>query len=194
VLREIFDEHAEVFEEARENLLPELQKAAELAEACLASGNKLLVFGNGGSAADAQHFAAELVGRFEQDRRPLPAIALTVDTSLLTAVGNDHGFEQVFARQVEALGSPGDLLVAISTSGNSANVICAADKGREMGCCLIGFTGQEGGQLADRVDVLIAAPSRTVARIQEIHELCLHGLAAWLERSLCSEDDGRVHE
>jgi len=97
VLREIFDEHAQVFEEARQELLPELQKAAELAEACLAAGHRLLVFGNGGSAADAQHFAAELVGRFEQDRRPLPAVALTVDTSLLTAVGNDHGFEQIFS-------------------------------------------------------------------------------------------------
>lgn len=194
MLRQIFDEHARVFEEARENLLPDLQKAAEVAEACLASGNKLLVFGNGGSAADAQHFAAELVGRFEQDRRPLPAVALTVDTSLLTAVGNDHGFEQIFARQVEALGGPGDLLVAISTSGNSANVIRAADKGREMGCRLIGLTGEEGGQLADRADVLIAAPSGTVARIQEIHELCLHALAAWLERRLGAEDGGRAHE
>ena len=97
MLKEIFDEHAQVFEEARETLLPELQDAAELAESCLAAGNRLLVFGNGGSAADAQHFAAELVGRFERDRRPLPAIALTVDTSLLTAVGNDHGFEQIFA-------------------------------------------------------------------------------------------------
>jgi len=194
VLREIFDEHAQVFEEARENLLPELRKAAELAETCLASGNKLLVFGNGGSAADAQHFAAELVGRFEQDRRPLPAVALTVDTSLLTAVGNDQGFEEIFARQVAALAGPGDLLVAISTSGQSENVIRAVDKGREMGCRLIGLTGEEGGRLADRVDVLIAAPSRTVARIQEIHELCLHALAAWLERALCSEDDWRVRE
>jgi len=194
VLREIFDEHAQVFEEARENLLPELQKAAELAETCLASGNKLLVFGNGGSAADAQHFAAELVGRFEQDRRPLPAIALTVDTSLLTAVSNDHGFEQIFSRQVEALGGPGDLLVAISTSGSSANVLRAAELGREMGCRSIGLTGEEGGQLADRVDVLIAAPSRTVARIQEIHELCLHALAAWLERRLCTNPDGRQSE
>jgi D-sedoheptulose 7-phosphate isomerase len=189
MLREIFDEHAQVFEEARTRLLPDLERAAELAEACLAAGNKLLVFGNGGSAADAQHFAAELVGRFERDRRPLPAVALTVDTSLLTAVANDHGFEQIFARQVEALGGPGDLLVALSTSGNSANVLSAVDKGREMGCRAIGFTGEGGGRLADRVDVLIAAPSRTVARIQEIHELCLHALAAWLERRLCPEED-----
>ena len=141
MLQEIFDEHAQVFEEARGRLLPELQQAAELAEACLADGHRVLVFGNGGSAADAQHFAAELVGRFEQDRRALPAVALTVDSSLLTAVGNDHGFDQIFARQVEALGAPGDLLVAISTSGNSANVLRAAEKGREMGCRSIGFTG-----------------------------------------------------
>lgn len=194
MLQEIFDEHAQVLEEARESLLPELQKAADLAEACLAAGHRLLVFGNGGSAADAQHFAAELVGRFEQDRRPLPAIALTVDTSLLTAVGNDHGFEQIFTRQVEALGGPGDVLVAISTSGNSANVVRAAEKGREMGCRSIGLTGRDGGQLGESVDVLIAAPSRTVARVQEIHELCLHGLAAWLERRLCSGDGEGGHE
>lgn len=186
MLQEIFDEHAQVFEEARGRLLAELQQAAELAEACLAEGHRVLVFGNGGSAADAQHFAAELVGRFEQNRRALPAIALTVDTSLLTAVGNDHGFDQIFARQVEALGAPGDLLVAISTSGNSANVLRAAEKGREMGCRSIGLTGEDGGELAARVDVLIAVPSRTVARIQEVHELCLHALAAWLERRLCS--------
>jgi D-sedoheptulose 7-phosphate isomerase len=189
VLQEIFEEHARVLAEARKRLLPDLQAAAEMAERCLATGNKLLVFGNGGSAADAQHFAAELVGRFERDRRSLPAVALTVDTSLLTAVGNDHGFEQIFSRQVEALGRPGDLLVAISTSGSSANVVRAVDKGRDLGCRVIGFTGEGGGQMADRVDVLIAAPSRTVARIQEIHELCLHALAAWLERRLCPEDD-----
>lgn len=189
MLQEIFDEHAQVFEEARGRLLPELQQAAELAEACLAEGHRVLVFGNGGSAADAQHFAAELVGRFEQNRRALPAIALTVDTSLLTAVGNDHGFDQIFARQVEALGAPGDLLVAISTSGNSGNVLRAAEKGREMGCRSIGLTGEDGGELAARVDVLIAVPSRTVARIQEVHELCLHALAAWLERRLCSETE-----
>ena len=194
MLQEIFDEHAQVFEEARGRLLPELQRAAELAEACLADGHRVLVFGNGGSAADAQHFAAELVGRFEQDRRALPAVALTVDSSLLTAVGNDHGFDQIFARQVEALGAPGDLLVAISTSGNSANVLRAAEKGREMGCRSIGFTGEDGGELADRVDVLIAVPSRTVARIQEVHELCLHALAAWLERRLCSETEREGRE
>ena len=194
MLQEIFDEHAQVFEEARGRLLPELQQAAELAEACLADGHRVLVFGNGGSAADAQHFAAELVGRFEQDRRALPAVALTVDSSLLTAVGNDHGFDQIFARQVEALGAPGDLLVAISTSGNSANVLRAAEKGREMGCRSIGLTGEDGGELVDQVDVLIAVPSRTVARIQEVHELCLHALAAWLERRLCSETEREGRE
>lgn len=194
MLKEIFDEHAEVFERARASVLPDLQSAAELAEACLAGGNKLLVFGNGGSAADAQHFAAELVGRFERDRRSLPAVALTVDTSLLTAVGNDHGFDQIFARQVEALAAPGDLLVAISTSGNSVNVLEAVNRGRELGCRVVGMTGEEGGRLVARVDVLIAAPSRNVARIQEIHELCLHGLAAWLERRLCSDDDQESSE
>lgn len=194
MLKEIFDEHAEVFERARASVLPDLRSAAELAEACLAGGNKLLVFGNGGSAADAQHFAAELVGRFERDRRSLPAVALTVDTSLLTAVGNDHGFDQIFARQVEALAAPGDLLVAISTSGNSVNVLEAVNRGRELGCRVVGMTGEKGGRLVARVDVLIAAPSRNVARIQEIHELCLHGLAAWLERRLCSDDDQESSE
>jgi len=187
LLIEHFDEHAQVLEKTRASQLPSLEAAAELAEASLKAGGKLLVFGNGGSAADAQHFAAELEGRFERDRQALSAIALTVNTSTLTAVANDYGFEQTFRRQVEALARAGDVAIAISTSGNSKNVIAAARAARQRGCRVIGLTGEGGGVLAEHCDVLIAIPTRTVSRIQEMHELCLHALASWLERRLSSE-------
>lgn len=190
MIREAFEQHARVLAAMQSTRLEELQKAAELAETCLRAGGKILALGNGGSAADAQHFAAELVGRFERDRRPLPALALTVNTSTLTAVGNDYGFEHVFERQVEALAAPGDLLLAITTSGSSPNVIAAARRARRMGCSVIGLTGEHGGALADWADRLIAVPSTNVARIQEMHEICLHVLAAWLEDRAVQPDAG----
>jgi len=189
LLREQFEEHARVLDKTLALQLPALERAAELAEACLRSGGKILIFGNGGSAADAQHFAAELEGRFEMDRAALSAVALTVNTSTLTAVSNDYGFQQIFSRQVEGLATAGDLAIAISTSGNSANVVAAARVARDLGCKVVGLTGEGGGDLAEHCDALIAVPSKTVSRIQEMHELCLHCLAAWLERRLFSGED-----
>lgn len=157
----------------RERLLEtcrvELGEAALAVYDAIAGGHKILLCGNGGSAADAQHIAAELVGRYVRERGPLPALALTVDTSILTAVANDYGFEQVFARQVTALGAPGDVLVAISTSGRSPNVIAACRAARAGGLRVIGLTGEAGGQLRDVSDVCIRVPSRSTARIQECH-------------------------
>jgi D-sedoheptulose 7-phosphate isomerase len=193
MIREAFEQHARILAAMRSTQLEELQKAAELAESCLRAGGKILALGNGGSAADAQHFAAELVGRFERDRHPLPALALTVNTSTLTAIGNDYGFESVFERQVEALAAPGDLLLAITTSGNSPNVIAAASSARRLGCAVVGLTGESGGALAEWADRLIAVPSTNVARIQEMHEICLHALAAWLEARALPAGAGEEH-
>src|SRR2546421_2198010 len=144
-------------------------EASSLIMGCLRSGGKLLLFGNGGSAADAQHLAAEFIGRFSGERRALPAIALTTDSSILTAVGNDYGFEQVFARQIQALGRRGDVAVAISTSGNSANVLQGVKEARKRNLKTIGLTGKDGGALARQADVAITIPSTSTARIQECH-------------------------
>lgn len=187
---EVFDEHRRVLQATLSSQLPALEEAARLCETCLKSGGKILTFGNGGSAADAQHFAAELVGRFEMDRGALPALSLTVNTSTLTAIANDYGFEHDFSRQVEGLARPGDVAIAISTSGNSGNVVLAAKTAREKGCQVVGMTGPGGGALAEHCDALIAVPSETVARIQEMHELCLHALAGWLERQLFGQEAG----
>ena len=190
MLREVIEEHSRVLEETLASQLEPFAKVAEMAEECLRGGGKILIFGNGGSAADAQHFAAELVGRFEQDREALPAIALTVNTSSLTAIANDYGFDRIFSRQVEALAKPGDLAIAISTSGESGNVIEAARAARELSCKVVGMTGPGGGTLGELSDALIAIPSKTVARIQEMHEICLHALAAWLEQQFFDEGEG----
>lgn len=184
MIQEAFDEHRNLHDAAAEALIPALRKAAALAETALAGGGKLLALGNGGSAAQSQHLAAELVVRFVRNRRALPAVALSTDTSALTAAGNDFGFEHVFERQVEALAREGDCVVALSTSGSSPNVLRAVDRAREIGCSVIGLTGRDGGGLADRVDVLLAVPSETTARIQEYHQICIHILAGWLEEKL----------
>lgn len=140
----------------------------------LRAGGKVLVFGNGGSAADAQHLAAELVGRFERDRVALPALALTTDSSILTALGNDLGFESVFRRQVEAHGRPGDVAIGITTSGHSVNVLAALVTARERGLVTVGFTGRGGGRTAGLVDYLIDVPHANTARIQEVHAMVVH--------------------
>lgn len=147
----------------------------------LQRGNKLLFAGNGGSAADAQHWAAELVSRFNYDRPGLPGIALTTDTSALTAIGNDYGYERVFARQIEALGRKGDLLFAISTSGNSKNVLYGIETARTLGIEVIGFTGRQGGVMADRCAVCLRMPSDETAKIQEGHELIGHLICGMIE-------------
>ena len=145
---------------------------------------KILLFGNGGSAADAQHIAAEFVGRFLPDRRALPAISLATDTSALTALGNDYGFNAVFSRQVEALGNAGDVAIGISTSGNSPNVVEALDAARKKGLLTIGFTGQDGGEMNGRADVLFRVPSRMTPRIQETHITLGHVLCELVDRDL----------
>jgi D-sedoheptulose 7-phosphate isomerase len=153
--------------------------------ACFNQGGKLLICGNGGSAADAQHLAAEFVNRMRFDRRPLPAIALTTDTSVLTSIANDACYDDVFARQVEALGRAGDVLFALSTSGGSANVLAALRAGRQRGMLTVGFTGQSGAErMAPDCDVLLAVASRDCARIQECHEFVYHVIAGMVEQQL----------
>jgi D-sedoheptulose 7-phosphate isomerase len=158
------------FEREAEHILAQ---AADMAER-LRRGCRILVCGNGGSAADAQHFAAELSGRYVKERRALAGIALSVDTSALTAIGNDYGFDQVFSRQVEALGRPGDLLVGISTSGNSPNIIRAVEAAKELGLRTLGLLGRDGGKLKELCDDALVVPSPVTARIQEIHLMAYH--------------------
>lgn len=166
-----------------------IAKAAECVSDAMRAGNKLLIFGNGGSAADAQHIAAEFVGRYLHDRRALPAIALTVDSSILTAVANDFGFDEVFARQIEALGSPHDVALAISTSGNSPNVLRALDSARRQGLSTIALSGKTGGKMAALADVCVCIPSATTARIQEAHILIGHILCGIAEQSVASPQE-----
>jgi len=187
-IQSTFEEHAEVMAAASEALADPLRRFVELTAACLRSGHKVMVCGNGGSAADAQHLAAELVCRFAFNRRALPALALTTDTSALTAIANDLGFDRIFARQVEALARSGDLLIVISASGRSANVIEAAREARAAGCSVVAMTGSAGGPLAELADLVIAAPSEKVARIQEVHAITVHILAESVEAALCKED------
>ncbi len=159
----------------------------ELLVAAFRAGNKVLLFGNGGSAADAQHIAAELVGRFAFDRPALSALALTVDTSCLTAIGNDHGFDQIFARQIEALARPGDVAIGISTSGNSPNVISGLLAAKKLGLKTVALTGESGGKLRSIVDHCIFAPSQKTPRIQECHSLIGHILSEIVEQELFPE-------
>jgi D-sedoheptulose 7-phosphate isomerase len=150
-------------------------------------GNKLLICGNGGSAADSQHFAAEVVGRFEKERKGFSAIALTTDTSALTAIGNDYGFDKVFSRQVEALGQKGDILIGISTSGNSNNVIEAVKVAKGLGIFTVGLLGKDGGQLKDLVDKAFIVRSNNTARIQEVHITFIHAICRVLDLYLTGE-------
>ncbi|QID32374.1 D-sedoheptulose 7-phosphate isomerase [Pampinifervens florentissimum] len=159
-------------------------EVGEIIARALKDGNKLLLFGNGGSAADAQHIAGEIVGRFKRERRALPAIALTTDTSILTAVGNDYGFERVFERQVEALCMPGDIAIGISTSGNSPNVIRGLMKAHDLGATTIAFTGRDGGKLVDIAHYSFVVPSYDTARIQECHITLAHVLCEIIDRLL----------
>jgi D-sedoheptulose 7-phosphate isomerase len=182
-------ESAALKERIARSLEGEIRKAGDLLVTALLAGKKLLLFGNGGSAADAQHIAAELVGRFVRERSPLPAIALTTDTSALTAIGNDYGFENVFERQIRALGQPGDVAIGISTSGRSANVVRAAEAARQAGIRTIALTGGDGGNLAPIVDVAIVVPSTTTARIQECHITIGHVLCEYVDGELAN--DGR---
>lgn len=166
--------HRKVLEATIEDMQSYIYTAGMITTETLKNGGKILIFGNGGSAADAQHIAAELTGRYKTERKGLPAIALTTDTSALTAISNDFGYEAVFARQVEALANEGDLLIGISTSGNSENVNKALALGKELGCKTIGLSGKEGGAMSDHCDLNIIVPSHNTPRIQEMHILIGH--------------------
>jgi D-sedoheptulose 7-phosphate isomerase len=171
----------------KQALLADLEVAGEIGSRlvdALAAGGKLVLFGNGGSAADAQHVAAELVNRFRRERGTLPAIALTADSSVLTSIGNDYSFEEVFARQVEALVGDGDVVVGLSTSGTSSNVCRGIEVAREKGAFTIGFTGQSGGRIASLADLCFRAPSEDTARIQEVHIAVWHALCDVVETTL----------
>jgi len=165
-------------------LIAALGQIADAMTDALKAGRKILLCGNGGSAADAQHIAGELLSRFEKDRAPMAAIALTTDTSVLTAIGNDYGYEQVFERQVTGLGVKGDVLIALSTSGRSANVLKALEAARARGLLTIGFTGKKGGDMAARCDIVLNAPSDRTPVIQQIHIIAAHIVCGLIERRL----------
>ena len=188
-IQKMFRQSAEVKLRFADQYAPRIEAVAGRMADVLRRGGKLLFFGNGGSAADAQHLSAEFVNRFLRDRGPLAAMALTTDTSALTSIGNDLGFDQVFARQVEALAHPGDLVVAISTSGNSPNVLRGVEAARRLGCGTVGLTGGSGGLLAGAVDEAFVVPSTETPRIQETHITLGHALCALVDEILLSAED-----
>lgn len=165
-------------------LEPSIQRICSLCLSALQNGHKILLAGNGGSAADAQHIAAELVGRFTTERRGLAAMALTTDTSIITSVGNDYGFNSIFARQIQGFGRKGDIFIAISTSGNSSNIIQAVEEAKHLGVIVIGFLGKTGGELKDLVDLPIIIDSENTARIQEMHILIGHILCEYIDENI----------
>ncbi|SFV67372.1 Phosphoheptose isomerase 1 [hydrothermal vent metagenome] len=179
-----FEAHRTTIEKTIEKLIPNIETASEMLTDTLKKGNKVLLCGNGGSAADAQHIAAELTGRYKSERKGLPGIALTTDTSALTAIGNDYGYARVFDRQVEALANEGDLLIGISTSGNSANVLSALKTAKAHGCTTIGFSGHTGGAMNEICDINLVVPSDDTPRIQEMHILFGHTLCQIVDNEL----------
>jgi D-sedoheptulose 7-phosphate isomerase len=187
VFQHALDEHIAVIQAMSAQRQVFERVASEMTRAILL-GKKVLWCGNGGSAADSQHLAAELMGRFRRERRGLPSIALTTDTSALTAIGNDYGYEKVFQRQVEALCNIGDILVGISTSGNSKNVCLALESARKIGAFTAALTGEEGGAMLKIAEVTFRVPSKDTARIQEGHILCGHVLCDWVELSVCAAE------
>ena len=169
-----FEEHLKTSQATFESIGHSVEVAAKLCIDCLKNGKKILLFGNGGSAADAQHIAAELVGRYKTERKGLAAIALTTDTSALTAIGNDYGYHRVFDRQVEALANTGDVAIGISTGGSSANVVSALKLAKDLDCKTIGFSGRGGGEMNELCDINIVVPAQDTARIQEMHIVIGH--------------------
>jgi D-sedoheptulose 7-phosphate isomerase len=173
VIEELYN-HRELVQKVIETLSGDIESACKIMTDTITGGNKVLIAGNGGSAADAQHIAAELSGRFVKDRKALPGIALTTDTSALTSIANDYGYEHVFSRQVEALAKPGDLFIGISTSGNSPGILKAFTAAKDIGCKTLGLSGRDGGKMNGICDLNIIVPSPTTARIQEMHILIGH--------------------
>jgi D-sedoheptulose 7-phosphate isomerase len=176
-----FHSHLETIQTIINSVEPTILEASELAIDTLKSGNKIILCGNGGSAADAQHIAAELTGRYKSERVGLPAIAITTDTSALTAISNDYGYERVFDRQVEALANSGDLIIGISTSGNSVNVINALKLAKDLGCKVLGLSGKDGGAMNDVCDINIIIPSDNTPRVQEMHILIGHTICQCID-------------
>ena len=183
-IKDEFSSHLETINKVIETMEESLVQASQLAVETLKNGNKILLCGNGGSAADAQHIAAELTGRYKTERRGLPGIALTTDTSALTAIGNDYGYDRVFDRQVEALANKGDLIIGISTSGNSKNIVSALKLGRELGCKTLGLTGRDGGAMNEVCDINLIVPSNNTPRIQEMHILFGHTICQIIDNEL----------
>lgn len=173
VIEELYD-HQQIIQKVIDSLTGDIETACEMITSVIKNGNKVLIAGNGGSAADAQHIAAELSGRFVKERKALPGIALTTDTSAITAIANDYGYEYVFSRQLEALGQPGDLFIGISTSGNSEGILNAFKAAKKIGCKSLGLSGRTGGKMNDLCDLNIIVPSDITARIQEMHILIGH--------------------
>jgi len=187
-----FQESAELKLKAAPILAHPISQAIELMFNALSNGNKILACGNGGSAGDAQHFAAELVGRFERERFPLPAISLTTDTSIMTAVGNDYSFNEIFSKQVQAFGQAGDILLAISTSGNSGNVVAAVQAALDREMHVVALTGKDGGKLGQMLgatDVHINVPHSRTARIQEVHLVAIHSICDGIDVALFGEEE-----
>lgn len=189
-IQQHFYDSADLKYQSAEKLSPHLESAVQAIVSAFANGNKVLACGNGGSAADAQHFAAELVGRFERERPELAAISLATDTSLLTAVANDYDYNQVFSKQVKALGVPGDVLLAITTSGNSGNVLEAVKAAKQRDMTIVALTGKGGGRMSEllgEADVHIIVPSSRTCRIQEVHLLCIHAICDAVDWSLIGD-------
>lgn len=182
IINNALDQHIALVEIVRKRMSDHIAEVAGVLIDCFSNDHRLFLCGNGGSAADAQHIAAEFTGRFIRERKPLPAVALTTDTSALTAIGNDFGFESVFERQLRALAHSGDALLAISTSGNSPNVIKALEAAREIGCATVALTGHDGGQMKEHADHLLLVPSTETPRIQEMHIVVSHILCDLVDR------------
>lgn len=178
------NDHLQTIELVAKELPKKLELACELCVKTLKNGNKILICGNGGSAADAQHFSAELTGRYKTERRGLPSIALSTDTSALTAIGNDYGFERVFSRQVDALAQDGDLVIGISTSGNSKNIINAFKVAKLRGCHTLGLSGRDGGAMNEACELNLIIPSSNTPRIQEMHILLIHTICQAIDNNL----------
>ena len=185
-ISKLFDQSISIISECK-NLSEVITKVSVRIVEAIKNKNKIILFGNGGSAADAQHMAAELIGRFLLTRQSIPAISLTTDTSVLTALGNDFGFENIFSRQCESIVSKGDIIIAISTSGNSSNVINGVKTAKEKGGIIIGFTGMSGGKLSDLTDEIIKAPTSNTPEIHECHRIIIHILCNLVEKSLADD-------
>jgi D-sedoheptulose 7-phosphate isomerase len=184
IISSAFERHKKTVEESMRQIVPDVERAAKLVASALKKGNKVLACGNGGSAADSSHFMEELIGRYKENRRPLPAVALSGDGVFLTVIGNDFGYDHIFSRQVEALGQNGDVLAAFSTSGTSANVINAIKAARKKKMKVVLFTGEKGAPMRKQADIAIVIPTKETARIQEMHVVAYHAMCEYVDSAL----------